>query len=339
MKRINNSHPATTPIRTRGLPVGNLRAFEAVARHLNFRSAGEELALTQSAVTRQIQALESDVGGALFERHTRSVALTPAGRTLLNSVSPWLERLDTAVRGIRGGLARKAVSVSTFASFASMWVIPKLEAFQRAQPDIDISIDASDAFVNLDNGDVDLVLRYGTYEQMPKGAIRLFDDVISPMVSPWLLSTRTSAQPIERVADLYAHTLIEMIDATLNQQNWLTWIGWSAQHGSKVPANARWLRLGYAYQTVQAALAGQGVVLARLPLVEESIHNGALIEPLPQLRVQSPMAYWLIAKAGSLDRPEVLAFSNWLQKQAALTRKIIKLKTTSHATLSTISSI
>ena len=323
MNRINKLNPTTAPTRTRGLPVGNLRAFEAVARHLNFRTAGEELALTQPAVTRQIQALESDVGGALFERHTRSVALTPAGRTLLHSVSPWLERLDTAVRGIRGGLARKAVSVSTFASFASMWVIPKLEAFQRTQPDIDISIDASDAFVNLDNGDVDLALRYGTYEQMPKGAIRLFDDVISPMVSPWLMNDKLVAG----VADLYGFTLIEMIDATMNQQNWLTWIGWSSQHGSKVPASARWLRFSYAYQTVQAALAGQGMALARLPLVEESIQNGALIEPLPQLRVQSPMSYWLIARSGSLDRPEVLAFSNWLQKQAALTRKIIKFQT------------
>ena len=327
MKRINNPITNTTPVRTRGLPVGNLRAFEAVARHLNFRSAGEELGLTQPAVTRQIQALESDVGGALFERHTRSVALTPAGRTLLHSVSPWLERLDTAVRSIRGGLARKAVSVSTFASFASMWVIPKLEAFQRAQPDIDISIDASDAFVNLENGDVDLVLRYGTYAQMPKGAIRLFDDVISPMVSPWLLDSGTKNKPIDGLADLYSHTLIEMSDVTQNQQSWLTWAGWSAQHASKVPASARWLRFSYAYQTVQAALAGQGVVLARLPLVEESIQNRALIEPLPQLRLQSPMSYWLIARSGSLERPEVLAFSNWLQKQAALTRKIIKLKT------------
>ncbi len=328
MNRINSKIQTGAPIRTRGLPVGNLRAFEAVARHLNFRSAGEELALTQPAVTRQIQALESDVGGALFERHTRSVALTSAGRTLLQSVSPWLERLDTAVRSIRGGLARKSVSVSTFASFASMWVIPKLEAFQRIQPDIDISIDASDAFVNVEGGEVDLVLRYGTYAQMPKGAIKLFDDVISPMLSPWLLQSRMKDKPIVSVADLYSHTLIEMSDVTHNQLNWLTWTGWSAKHSTKLSASVRWLRFSYAYQTVQAAIAGQGVVLARLPLVEESIQNGTLTEPLPQLRVQSPMSYWLIARSGSLDRPEVLAFSNWLQKQAALTRKIIKLKIT-----------
>jgi DNA-binding transcriptional LysR family regulator len=326
MKRINQPEAMTRSVRTRGLPVGNLRAFEAVARHLNFRSASEELALTQPAVTRQIQALEADVGGLLFERHTRSVALTPAGRVLLQSVSPWLERLDQAVRNIRGGLARKAVSVSTFASFASMWVIPKLEAFQRAQPEIDISIDASDAFVNLEQGDVDLVLRYGTYEQMPKGAIRLFDDVISPMVSPWLLNSRAAEKPISAVPDLFDFTLIEMSDVTQNQINWLTWAGWAAQQHSKLPPKARWLRFNYAYQTAQAAMAGQGIVLARLPLVEESIQNGALIEPLPLLRMQSPMSYWLIARAGSLDRPEVLAFSNWLQKQAAHTRKIIKLK-------------
>ena len=321
---INASNP---PIRTRALNVGNLRAFEVVARHLNFRSAAEELALTQPAVSRQIQALEADIGGALFARHTRSVALTPAGRNLLQVVAPWLERLDVTVRSIRGGLARKSVAITTFASFSSTWLIPKLEAFQRANPDIDIRVDASDAFIHLDNNDMDLALRYGTYEQMPKGAIRLFDEVIAPMASPWLLK---SHPPIHTAADLAKFTLIELSDVTANQVNWLTWEGWLRQHQSKIKTGARWLRFNYAYQTVQAALAGQGVVLARLPMVAESLKSGDLIEPLPSVRLTSPMAYWLIARSGSLDRPEVLAFSNWLQKQAQETRSqmrgSIKLK-------------
>ena len=304
-------------MRTRAISTSNLRAFEAVARHLNFRSAAEELALTQSAVSRQIQALEHDVGGQLFDRHTRAVALTPAGRVLLQATSPWIERLDTAVQSIRSGLARKSVSITTFASFASTWLIPKLEAFQRAHADIDIRVDASDAFINLENNDMDLALRYGTYEQMPKGAIRLFDEVIAPMASPWLLK---SHPPIQTAADFSKLTLIELSNPTSNQTNWLTWEGWMRQHAAKIKPAARWLRFNYAYQTVQAALSGQGIVLARLPMVAESLQSGDLVELLPEVRVKSPMAYWLIARSGSLDRPEVLAFSNWLQRQARETR-------------------
>ena len=129
-------------LRSRPIAAGQLRAFEAVARHLNFRAASEELALTQSAISRQIQALEEDVGVALFLRHTRAVEMTSAGAQLLCAVLPSLERVDSAVRIIRQSAGRKSVAISTWASFASMWLIPRLEIFQRAHPDIDIRIDA-----------------------------------------------------------------------------------------------------------------------------------------------------------------------------------------------------
>ena len=121
-----------THLRSRPVSAGQLRAFEAVARHLNFRAAAEELALTQSAVSRQIQGLEDDVGASLFHRHTRAVELTSAGALLLRAVSPSLDRIDGAVRQIRQSAGRKSVSLTTFASFASMWLIPRLEAFQQA---------------------------------------------------------------------------------------------------------------------------------------------------------------------------------------------------------------
>ena len=151
---------ATSRLRTRPIGVGQLRAFTAVARQLNFRAAADELALTQSAVSRQIQALEDEVGVALFRRHTRAVELTGAGAVLLRAAQPSLERIDSAVRQIRHSTGRKSVAITTWASFASMWLIPRLEAFQREHPDIDIRIDASDAIVDLDTADIDLALRY-----------------------------------------------------------------------------------------------------------------------------------------------------------------------------------
>ena len=163
-----------THLRTRPIQAGHLRAFEAVARHLNFRLAAEEMALTQSAVSRQIQALEDEVGVPLFLRHTRAVELTAAGMQLLQAVAQALPRIDTAVRQIRQSAGRRQVTVTTFASFASMWLIPRLEAFQRAFPDIDIRVDASDVSLDLELADVDVAVRYAPAARMPTGARRLF---------------------------------------------------------------------------------------------------------------------------------------------------------------------
>ena len=185
--------------RTRPIAAGQLRAFEAVARHLNFRAASEEMALTQSAVSRQIQALEDDVGVSLFLRHTRAVELTGAGAQLLRAVLPALERMDSAVRLIRQSAGRKSVAISTWASFASMWLIPRLEAFQRQHPDIDIRIDATDAAVDLDTTDVDLAIRYAVPGAVPPGSQRLFGEQLTPVVSPWLLK---NAKPLKVAEDL-----------------------------------------------------------------------------------------------------------------------------------------
>lgn len=144
------SAPPIAHLRTRPVAVGHWRAFLAVARHLNFRAAAEELALTQSAVSRQIQALEDEVGVPLFLRHTRAVELTSAGGQLQRAVAPALERMDAAVRLVRQTAGRKSVAITTWASFASMWLIPRMEEFQRDNPDIDIRIDATDTIVDLE---------------------------------------------------------------------------------------------------------------------------------------------------------------------------------------------
>ena len=333
------SLPASHP-RTRPISAGHLRAFDAVARHLNFRAAAEELSLTQSAVSRQIQALEDEVGTALFLRHTRAVELTSAGSQLLRAAGMALERIDAAVRQIRQSAGRKSVAITTWASFASMWLIPRLEAFQRDNPDIDIRIDASDVAVDLSTADVDLALRYAVPQAMPAGAIRLFGEQLTPVASPWLLKEHR----IKRLEDLAQVTLIEAGDAHRTRHlEWLTWQRWLDTYASATgpaaagkgqpggPARAakskltpqRWLYFNYAHQIVQAALTGQGVALARLPLVAESLASGDLVEPLPQMRMDSPLVYWLVVAPRSVVRPEVKAFCDWLQAQAAETRHAI----------------
>ncbi len=309
-----------THLRTRPIGAGNLRAFEAVSRHLNFRAAADELALTQSAVSRQIQALEEEVGASLFHRHTRAVEMSAAGAVLLRTVAPSLERIDGAVRQIRSSTGRKMVALSTFASFASLWLIPRLEAFQRENADVDIRIDASDSLIELGTSDLDLVLRYGLAAAMPAGAVRLFGEQLTPVASPWLLKSSPS---IKTAQDFSRFTLIEAGDAQRTHLEWLTWRRWFDEKGLKKTEPARWLYFSYAYQMVQAALTGQGIVLARLPLIAESMANGDLIEPLPKLRMDSPLAYWLIVGPRSSARPEIQAFCNWLRTQARITREAI----------------
>jgi DNA-binding transcriptional LysR family regulator len=329
--QLTSSHPRTRPI-----AAGHLRAFDAVARHLNFRAAAEELSLTQSAVSRQIQALEDEVGTALFLRHTRAVELTSAGSQLLRASSMALERIDTAVRQIRQSAGRKSVAIATWASFASMWLIPRLEAFQRDHPDIDIRIDATDTAVDLATADVDLALRYAVPQTVPSTAVRLFGEQLTPVASPWLLKSH----PIHSIDDLSNCALIEAGDAHRTRHlEWLTWQRWLDTFGT-VPAGKagtrgtrghqhprltpqRWMYFNYANQIVQAALTGQGVALARLPLVAESLASGDLIEPLPHTRLDSPLVYWLMVAPRSVQRPEVKAFCDWLLTQAALTRQAI----------------
>lgn len=324
------SLPASHP-RTRPIGMGHLRAFDAVARHLNFRAAAEELSLTQSAVSRQIQALEDEVGTALFLRHTRAVELTSAGTLLLRAAGLSLERIDAAVRQIRQSAGRRSVAITTWASFASMWLIPRLEAFQREHPDIDIRIDATDAAVDLATADVDLALRYAVPQAMAPGAIRLFGEQLTPVASRWLLKEHRIAQ----LDDLAQVTLIEAGDAHRTRHlEWLTWQRWldtfapPSGGGARGKAKARltpqrWLYFNYASQIVQAALTGQGVALARLPLVAESLANGDLIEPLPQMRLDSPLVYWLVVAPRSVVRPEVKAFCDWLLREAERTRQAI----------------
>jgi LysR family glycine cleavage system transcriptional activator len=308
----------------RPLAVGPLRAFEAVARRSSFSAAAEELHLTQPAISRQIKGLEDELGAPLFLRGTRRVELTVAGTVLLRSVVPLLQRLDTTVRQIRSARGRRHVSITTFASFASLWLLPRLASFERAHPDIDIRISACDAMADLDDPDVDLALRYCHPDIAPAGATRLFGEVVTPAIGRGLAeqAARGLAPPLDEPADLAHHTLLEEDDHRPSAE-FLGWRHWLRVHGVAQLEPTRWVLLNFTYQQVQAALSGQGVALARLPLVAETLERGELVEPFgPSHRVVSPFAYWLIeCQRAPTIRPEVTLFARWLTTQAEQTRR------------------
>ena len=310
---------ATPLLRTRAVGAGHLRAFAAVARHLNFRAAADELALTQSAISRQIQALEDEVGLPLFLRHSRAVELTGAGAQLLRTVLPALEGIDATVRQIRQTAGRRSVAITTWASFAAMWLIPRLQAFAREWPEIDIRIDTGDTVVDLDTTDVDLAIRYS---RASEGGEPLFGEELVVVASPGLVA---SGPALRRPADAARYTLIETGDAhRMPQLAWLSWQRWFGAHGCDQLQPPRWLYFNYAHQIIQAALAGQGLAIARLPLVADALATGELVEVLPACRLASPLSYWLVCGPRSRERAEVQAFCQWLMLQAANTRAAMR---------------
>ncbi|MDN3921363.1 LysR substrate-binding domain-containing protein [Roseateles violae] len=308
--------------RQRPLSIGPLRAFEAVARLLSFRAAAEELHLTQSAISRQIRALEDEIGCTLFLRGTRHVELSADGTALRSTAVLVLQRLDQTVRQIRQTRGRRVVNVTTFASFASLWLIPRLAAFQQAHPDIDIRVSAQDAVIELDDSEIDLALRYAMPGEMAAGAQRMFGETLTPVVSPWLArqASEGTAAPLRRPADLARHTLAEE-DGQQPSAEFISWRRWLREHGEPGLEPQRWMYLNFTYQQIQAALAGQAVALARLALVSEQLQRGDLIEPFGASgRMDSPFAYWLLPSSHGRGRPEVQQFCDWVLAQAAQSR-------------------
>ena len=182
-------------------------------------------------------------------------------------------------------------------------------------------IEASDTNVDLDTSDVDLALRYSLPGARVDNAERLFGEQLTVVASPWLLKSGTR---LDRVEDVAQFTLIEAGDAHRTQHmEWLTWRRWFDQQGLKKLEPKRWLFFNYAHQILQAALTGQGIALARMPLVADSLASGDLVEVLPRQRMDSPLAYWLLTGQRSAQRPEVKAFCEWLRLESAATRQTI----------------
>lgn len=208
-------------------PLDLLAGFEAAARHLSFTRAAAELFLTQSAVSRQVQALEEALGVELFQRRHRALLLTDAGQVLHRSASAMLDQLREVTRRLRGSGAAAPLSVTTIVSFASLWLIPRLPKFRAAQPSIDVRISADNQLVNLARERIDVAIRYCAPDAAPANATKLFGEEVMPMCSPALLRDRK--RPLRTPQDLRHHVLLH--DDWSPVQPWLEWNTWLQAHG------------------------------------------------------------------------------------------------------------
>lgn len=293
-------------------PLDLIQGFEAAARTLSFTKAAEELFLTQSAVSRQIKLLEERLGATLFERQHRALALTEEGEKLVRVATDVLEQLQATVDQLRHRQRHQQVSLTTTAGFASFWLIPRLKRFTDLHPDVDVRISASNANVSLERSLYDLAIRYMPCAQAPEGAAALFGEEIAPVCSPSLL--RNSNRPLAVAADLAGHALLHL-DHPGMEKTWFDWETWLTALGVGELKTAGALHFSQYDQLIQAAIAGQGVALGRLPLLDDQILSGALVMPFGK-SVASARGYVLIRSPAAERKPQVRAFCDWLAAEA-----------------------
>lgn len=289
------------------------RGFEAAARHLSFTRAAEELFLTQSAVSRQIQALEAGLGVELFVRRNRGLALTAAGEQMQRAVQEALQTLRDAVRRITPDPRQILVTVTSSVSFCSLWLIPRLAAFRKRHPQVDVRISADNQVLDLDRERIDIAIRYCPVAKAPPASIRMFGEEILPVCSPALMKDRS--RPLKAVADLQRHVLLHL-DESDRPIPWLTWGVWleSVAMADLKPAGS--LRFSHYDQVINAAVGGQGVALGRRPLVKNFIEEGSLAVPF-QLGAVTDRAYYIVRTAATAARGEVTDFVDWLVAESA----------------------
>lgn len=287
-------------------PLDPLKGFVAAARHLSFTKAGEELYLSQSAISRQVQTLEEQLGVALFQRSTRALHLTPEGERLFRAAGDLLARLGSVVEDITASRRRPRVTVSASIGVAALWLVPRLSAFQARHPEVGLRVSADNRAVDLEAEEVDVALRYSTPEAAPAGSLKLFDETLAPVAAPALAATLPDG-PRLSAANLPHLTLLSFEDG--RDYPWLRWEGWLGE-GPHTPAQGL-LQFNHYDQCIYAALAGQGVALGRLPLIRDHLASGRLVPLAPPQPTPGQRAYYLL-RSKSAQRPEVEAFAQWL---------------------------
>lgn len=297
---------------TRQLPtLDHLKGFEAAARLLSFTRAAEELFLTQSAISRQVQTLEEQLGVRLFQRLPRKLRLTAEGERLYATVGDVFARLAATAESLRAG-GRQLVTVLTSIGIASLWLVPRLPSFQVRHPGVEVRVSANNRIADLEREGIDLALRYVSPAAAPAGARLLFGEAVFPVVSPALLAG--PAQRPLRAEDLARLVLLSFDDG--GRYPWMDWDTWLKAQRLEDAKPRSVLHFNHYDQMIAAAAAGQGLALGRGPLVQALIDKGQLVALGSEREVVAARAYYLVRAAG-IERPEVELFERWLIDEAA----------------------
>jgi len=293
-----------------------LRAFEVSARHLNYRRAAEELHVSPGAVKQLVAKLEESIGRPLLVRQGRGLALTDAGAGALPALSAAFTQIAATVDGLRATEARQRLILSVEPSFATAWLVPRLDGFRGRHPGIDVLVDSSLRLVDVGQGAADVAIRFWSGHDPDLVIHRLIDEELSAFCSPRLVDGPFA---IRRIEDLEHVTLLHWDLAELEwaaaTRRWVGWAPWLAEVGAGHIVSGEGLRFSDYNLAVQAAIGGQGVILGSLPVFRDLVDAGLLVRPFEH-SVVTDIGYDLVTTEHTLERPEARAFLDWIVEAA-----------------------
>lgn len=279
---------------------------------MSFTKAADELNVTPGAVSQQIKALEDFIGAPVFRRHKRTLLLTDEAQASLPVLRDGFDRLAEAAGLLmaRGDSGRLTVSVAP--SLAAKWLVPRLDRFREAHPEIDVWISADMEVVDFSSDDVDLAIRYGGGRYGGVVVEHLMAETIVPVCSPRLL---IGDKPLKTPQDLALHPLLHD-GSPAYDENSPTWPMWLKAAGVKGVDGARGPKFNQSSLVIEAAVAGKGVALAKSQLALADLEAARLVIPF-DLTTPSAFAYYIVHPQSRAALPQVKAFKTWLHREAA----------------------
>ena len=293
-----------------------LRAFEATARHRSFSAAAAELHVTPAAVGQLVRTLEAWLGTPLFHRGGGGRArLVPseAAERALPDVRAGFDRLGLALERLNESSISGVLTVAVSPAFAAKWLLPRIQRFQALCPDTDVRLDTNLKPVDFVAQRIDIGVRYGRGRWPGLAAEKLMEEEIHPVCSPRLLREE---RRVRKPNDLAGQTLIH--DLSMDRQTGFpTWDTWLERAGVTNVATARGLKINNSAAVLQAAIDGHGVALSSSVMARDDLASGHLVRLFPEITLTSPLAYYIVYRTEYANLPRLMAFRNWLLKEAA----------------------
>ncbi len=290
--------------------LSQLHTFEAVSRRMSFTAAADELCLTQSAVSRQIRALEADLGQTLFHRKHRAIELTRAGRRLFDAVTRGLDEISRCVGDLRAATEAPQITVAASVAFSYYWLMPRLERFSERRPEIDLRVLATDQKVDLHKGDTDIAVLYGDGIWDGVEARLLFGERVYPVCSPGYLRDHPELQ---RPSDALGQTLLHL-EGGGTIWGAVDWRVWLAHQGVRGEPERRGIRLNSYPMVLQGAEAGRGVALGWSYITDEMLADGRLVCPVG-LPLETRSNYYVGALVERMSNPAIGDFFQWIMEE------------------------
>ncbi|WP_319549976.1 LysR substrate-binding domain-containing protein [Desulfogranum marinum] len=291
----------------------SLRFFVAAARHLNFTKAGNELGISQSAVSQQIAKLESVIGFRLFERQARGLKFTEKGARFWDAVREGLGRIEQSLQELDDTRLTGKLTVRALPSFAARWLLPRIDELRDWAPELNIVVDADLAQPDFLNDGVDIAITYGKGDHPEWDQSFLFHDAIFPVCSPdFLLSHRIASPQDLRGEHLLHDSVPQAIYST-------SWDAWFASLGMSMPQSGTGPAFSTLAMVCESAIKGQGVAVSRHSLVAEDIAKGRLVRLFDHVLLED--GFYLACPKSNLKRIVIQKFYEWTKEQAALFRE------------------